>query len=161
MSYAIHTWTSKNTPTPYNTHLTRPRHKLSAILSATNLARLHTPQREIYTHTRMDQLTKPIAVRETTSSTPQPPFANTTASPSWHSPALLSPHQDCSMHCMQSDAHLLSCHILASARTPPVALNTSGFDWLLLVGGKRGVLVDFASRMGDSGLGVVRASLPW
>lgn len=40
-----------------------------------------------------------------------------------------------------------------------MALNTSGFDWLLFVGGKTCVSVEFTSRMGDSGLGIVRAAL--
>lgn len=61
------------------------------------------------------------------------------------------------MHYMH--AHLLGCHILASARTPPVAFNNLGFDWLPFVSGKTCVLVEFASTMGDSGLGIVRASL--
>jgi hypothetical protein len=70
-------------------------------------------------------------------------------------PAFLSPHQ---VHMHNMLAHLLGCYILASARTPPVALNTFGFDWLLLICGKTCVLVEFTSRTGDSGLGV-RGSL--
>lgn len=37
-----------------------------------------------------------------------------------------------------------------------MALNNLGFDWLLFVSGKTCVLVEFASTMGDSGLGIVR-----
>lgn len=62
------------------------------------------------------------------------------------------------MHYMH--AHLLGCHILAGARTPPVALNNLSFDWLLLVSGKTCGLVKFASTMGDSGLGIVSLIVP-
>lgn len=71
----------------------------------------------------------------------------TTISP-WRSPALLSSYRDCRMHCMQSDAHLLSCHILTSARTPsvaPIRPVSIGCSWLA---GRR-VSVEFAS-VGDS-----------
>lgn len=101
--------------------------------SAINIARPHIPNAQHHRdiQTCGNQPTKPIAVRQDhLINPPQPPFVNNTASPSWRFPVLLSPHQDY-VHYMH--AHLLGCHILASARTPPVAFNNLSFDWLPFV----------------------------
>lgn len=59
---------------------------------------------------------------------------------------------------MQRDAHLVRCHLLASARTPPVAPNTPGLDYLV---GRRVFWLSSLRQWEIVGwVGIIRASLP-